>query len=445
MKKLSMLLLAILLVSGCIVSSPEEEGPEERGFVGEVPAVKPDIPMKNRTLNVWTELDYVMFLEEVADEFERAYDIEVRVMPIIREDITPYAREVFPFDLDPPAVVHGHVYAIAPYGLVEPMTQRLDAWNPHALDQFLPIAVDEMTWQGTLYGVPFDIYTYVLLYNRAHFDQANLPYPTGDYDVVALREAAAILTKPEAGRHGIGMTTDARYLYAWLTAAGTDVLTGSAASGYGFKLDTPANAKALAFLTDFIELEYAPLPSSRARDYEEARELFLRGQISMYLGDPHDIHLIRSTKPDFPLGVAPLPRAPAENSPTSILVCTGLFIPHGALDPEMGFEFIKWAISDRYTRAIPRRIGHYPPKQWLLTSPEFTNDLLLAPFFSQLETARPYRLDLFPEAEEGLSDAIKTTFYDLAGPVEALHEAQKSTLPSEADKNIALPMDLIFR
>ena len=78
-----------------------------------------------------------------------------------------------------------------------------------------------MTWRdGVRYGVPLDIYTVVLLYNRAHFDEVNLPYPEGDYDLFALRDAAAILTKPEENRYGIGLTTDPWYVYAWISAAG---------------------------------------------------------------------------------------------------------------------------------------------------------------------------------------------------------------------------------
>jgi ABC-type glycerol-3-phosphate transport system substrate-binding protein len=38
-------------------------------------------------------------------------------------------------------------------------------------------AMDEVVWDGVKYGVPLDIYTLVLIYNKAHFEEANLPYP----------------------------------------------------------------------------------------------------------------------------------------------------------------------------------------------------------------------------------------------------------------------------
>jgi hypothetical protein len=73
---------------------------------------------------------------------------------------------------------------------------------------------------------------------------------------------------------------------------------------------------------------------------------------------------------------------------------------------------------------MARRIGRYAPKTWLQTSPEFTENLTLIPFFNQLNAARPYRLDLFPEAEEAFGDAIKASFYNIADPIAALQQAQ---------------------
>jgi hypothetical protein len=79
---------------------------------------------------------------------------------------------------------------------------------------------------------------------------------------------------------------------------------------------------------------------------------------------------------------------------------------------------------------MARRVGHYPARVWLQTSPEFTENLSLTPFFKQLDAARPYRLDLFPKAEEAFWDAVKLSFYDLASPRQALEEAQQRSQPT---------------
>lgn len=418
----------ILMLVGCGTSSVVVE--EEESADSDLPPINLDIPQEPITLEVWLDLDFTRdnsLFEEMAEDFERAYpQVDVEIFSFVREGIAQRLRHTLLTEI-PPDVVQGHVYAVAGQGLAEPLDQQWAAWeriSPEASTQFLPSALNEVTWQGSRYGVPLDIYTVVLLYNREHFDEAHLTYPEGNYDLFSLYEAAVILTQPEQNRYGLGLTTDPWYAYAWIAAAGGDVVTGNPETGYKLSLNSQTNADALRFLTDMVEAGYSPRPSSRPRDYEEAREAFLNGQISMYFGEPQDIHLIQSTHPDFPLGVARLPQTPAGESAASVLGSSGLFIPRGALHREVAFEFMKWATSDKYVIPMARRLGRLPAKTWVQTSPELTKNLLLAPVFQQLEAARPYRLDLFPEAEEAFSDAIKASFYDLATPAEALQEAQ---------------------
>jgi multiple sugar transport system substrate-binding protein len=273
--------------------------------------------------------------------------------------------------------------------------------------------------------VPLDIYTLVLLYNRDHFDQAGLPYPSGDYDFASLHSAATLLTRPEEGRYSMGFTADPRYVYTWLASAGGDLLANQSETDFALTLNSQTNTDALRFLTNMVKAGYGPPPTTRPRDYEDARELFLSGKVSMYMGGPWDIHLIQSSYPDFPLGVAQLPKTPAADSAASILGSTGLFIPRGARHQEIAFEFIKWATSDRYAVPMARRLGRYPAKVWLQSSPYFTENLLLIPFFNQLNAARPYHLDLFPFAEEAFAKAVKRSFYNV-DPGEALNEAQET-------------------
>jgi multiple sugar transport system substrate-binding protein len=308
--------------------------------------------------------------------------------------------------------------------LAEPLNRQWAEWGAEAQDQFLVAALEEATWKQTRYGIPLDISTLVLLYNQDHFDEANLPYPEGDYDIFSFRDAAATLSRPEENRYGLGFTTDPWYVYAWLAGAGGDVLVGTPETGFSLTLNSESNIDALRFLTGMVQAGHGQHPITRPRDYEDARKQFLAGQVSMYIGGPWDIHLIQSAYPDFPLGVARLPKTPAADSAASVLGGSGLFIPRGARHRDVAFEFMKWATSDRYAIPMARRLGRYPAKVWLQTSPYFAENLLLVPFFNQLNAARPYHLDLFPRAEELFVDAVKASFYGV-DPAEALNEAQE--------------------
>ncbi|MEM7346116.1 MAG: sugar ABC transporter substrate-binding protein [Chloroflexota bacterium] len=428
--KVGILFVFILILSSCnpFITTGTTEGEDDN--LPSLPPINPDISSEVITLEVWLDLDFVRdvtLFEEMATDFEQAYpQVEVNINSFIRQSMAQKVKLAVD-TYDPPDLVQGHVYAMAGQGLAEPIEQQWQTWeatNPNAASQFLPEAMQEVTWRGNRYGIPLDVYTLVLLYNRDHFDELGLPYPEADHDLFTLIESAATLSRPEENRYGIGLTTDPWYSYVWITGAGGDVLVGDDETGFSLTLASETNIDVLTFMTEMIQVGYGPRPSTRPRDYEDARAQFLEGNISIYFGEPQDIHLIQSTLPDFPLGVAQLPKTPALDSATSVLGSSGLFIPRGARHQEVAFEFMKWATNDRYAVPMARQTGRYPAKIWLRTSPEFTENLALTPFFEQLEVARPYRLDLFPEVEELFSDAIKKSFYNISLPHEALQEAQ---------------------
>jgi ABC-type glycerol-3-phosphate transport system substrate-binding protein len=427
-------LIVLFILTAC--SSGDSAAVEEidEPFVGNPPAINPNIPPEKITLEVWLDLDFTKndsLFEEIAKDFEKAYpQVEVDIQSFVRESIPQKITRALQVGT-PPDVVQGHVYAMAGRGLAEPLNQRWQEWeqlDPHARSQFLPSALEAVTWRDTLYGIPLDIYTLVLLYNRNHFDAAGLPYPTDDNDLAAFSKAVVALTKPDEKRYALGLTSDPWYVYAWMADAGGDLLTGTPETGFKLTLDSKNNIDALRFLTKMVEDGYGQRPTTRPRDYEDPRKRFLEGQVSMFIGGPWDIHIVQSTDPDFPLGVARLPKTLAADSAASVLGSSGLFIPRGSRHQEVAFEFMKWVTSDRYAIPMARRLGRYPAKTWLQTSPYFAENLLLSPFFNQLDAARPYRLDLFPDAEQAFADAIKKSFYDV-DPAAALRAAQQIGAP----------------
>lgn len=428
------------IVVGCGTSAAEENS--DQPFANELPPINPKITLAENekvTLEVWLDLDFTRndtLFTEIAEDFEKAYQnkVDVNIQSFVGGSIPQKVSQAV-LAGTPPDVVQGHVYAMAGQGLAEPLNLRWQNWGIDAEEEFLPAALAEVTWKQTRYGIPLDIYTLVWLYNREHFEQANLPYPEGDYDFASLQQAAVALTNAEQDRYGLGFTTDPWYVYTWLTSAGGDVLTGTPETGFNLTLDSKSNIDALRFLANMAQAGYGPLPTTRPRDYEDSRKLFLQGKISMYMGGPWDIHLIQSSYPDFPLGVAQLPQTPAGESAASVLGSTGLFIPRGAPHQDIAFEFMKWVTSDKYAVPMARRLGRYPAKTWLQSSPYFTENLLLIPFFNQLNAARPYHLDLFPNAEDAFQRAIKSSFYGV-DPAEALQEAQSRVVNIAAGEQL---------
>lgn len=410
---------AIFLLTACQVGSSPS------AVSGEVPQLNPDVAAGPITLEVWLGLDFVgpdPLFEEMAAEFEQTYpNIHVSVQGFVYQSIPGRLKGALQIG-DPPDVVQTHVAAVAAQGMAEPLDNLWAEWG--AESEFLPQAIDQVTWDRVKYGVPLDIYTLVLIFNKSHFDEAGLPYPDAAYTWLQFGEDAAALTRPDQSRYGVGFTTEPWHVFAWLTEVGGDVMTGDPFIGYRFTLDSPNNIEGLRFLTSMARNGYGPLPTTRPRDHEDPRKLFLAGQIAMFFGTPSDIHHILTQAPDFPLGVTELPETPAGAGAASALGSTGLLVPRGAQHRQAAFEFMKWATADRYGLAMARRLGRYPARTWLLSTPHFAGDPLLKPFLVQLTAARPYLLDAFPDVERAYSDAIKAAFYG-ADPADALRAAQE--------------------
>jgi multiple sugar transport system substrate-binding protein len=397
-----------------------------REAAGNVPALNPAIASGPVTLDVWLDLDFVAtdpLFREMAKDFERAYpNVDVTIQAYVRETMSGKLRAALQVG-NPPDLVQGHVFAMAAQGFAEPLDDLWAGWE-EAEAQFMPQALDEVALDGVKYGVPLDIYTLVLIFNKAHFEAANLAYPDAGYTWRQFADDAAKLTREDGSRYGLGFTVEPWYVFAWLAEAGGNVMVGDSFIGYRFTLDDPNNVEALRFLTSMARNGYGPLPTSRPRDYEDPRKLFLDNKIAMFFGTPWDIHFIQSQAPDFPIGVTELPETPAGAAAASALGSTGLFVPRGARDRKIAFEFMKWATSDRYALPMARRLGHYPARAWLQTTPHFAGNPLLKPFLFQLDAARPYHLDAFPEIERAFADAIKASFYG-ADPADALQLAQE--------------------
>ena len=416
------LLLAFALLLTACTQNPMAPAQEAQG---DVPLPNPSIPSNPATLDVWFDLDFVAtdpLFREMTDDFEHAYpNVTVNIQAFVRETIPGKVRAALQVG-NPPDLVQGHVFAMAAQGFAEPLDDLWAEWGAEA--NFMPQAMDEVTWDRVKYGVPLDIYTLVLIYNKAHFKEAGLRYPDASYTWRQFAEDAAALTRADGSRYGLGFTVEPWYVFAWLAEAGGDVMAGDPFIGYRFTLDDPNNIEALRYLTTMARSGYGPLPTSRPRDYEDPRKLFLNNQVAMFFGTPGDIHYIRTHSPDFPLGVIELPETPAGAGAASALGSTGLFVPRGARHRQVAFEFMKWATSDRYALPMARRLGRYPARTWLQTAPHFAGDLLLKPFLLQLDAARPYHLDAFPEVERAFADAIKAAFYG-ADPAVALRAAQE--------------------
>jgi len=378
-------------------------------------------------LRVWLAADYATqppFKDLVAD-FQRAY-------PNVKIEVTSYAWEEMPSKVrlaisqgNPPDVAHQHAFVMGAQGMAAPLDDLWQQWGAAA--QFMPGAMDDVTWQGVRYGVPLDINALFMIYNKAAFAQVGLAAPGRDYTFEQLRRDLEKLTTPDHSRYGMALSASGWDTYGLVRSNGGE-LSDERSGKLVPTLDDPRVVETLQFLAGVGRDQLGTLPPLQPRQSDHPVVLFGQRKVALFFSGPWDITRLRQeARPEVfaEVGTALLPVARPGAPNASVQGGGGLFVPKGAAHREAAFEFMKWAVSDRYALRLAKEMGRYPVRTALYDDPYFKSEPLLVPFLEQLKNARPYRLEAYADIHRIWEDAIRAAFVPGADVAAILHDAQQ--------------------
>lgn len=135
---------------------------------------------------------------DIADLFNASQDkIFVKKIPIDNADYVTKIQAYFAAGNEPDIVQssadYGDVYVKA--GKIADLTDRVKAAG---LDDYIPERLlEDYTFDGKIYAVPFSFNTFLIAYNKRIFDENNVPYPTNDWTEEEFIETAKKLTYGE--------------------------------------------------------------------------------------------------------------------------------------------------------------------------------------------------------------------------------------------------------
>jgi multiple sugar transport system substrate-binding protein len=323
----------------------------------------------------------------------------------------------------PPDVVQAHAFAAAARGVAQPIG---DLWarslNP---EEFFPGALDDVTFAGERYGVPLDTNALVLLYNADHFREAGLPLPTRALSFPELEEVARALTKPDGSRRALALGTSTWQTFGWVNANGGEYVRVGDDGRPRFMFDSPEVVGAIGFLSRLVEQGLAIPPRAANTHSADVYAVFESGAASMYVSGAWDILNLRRSRPDVEYRAMPMPTGEAGTTRGSAMGGSSLFVPKGSTQRELAFEFMVHLTSDRYALRLAREQGRLPVRSRIYEDP-FFGDPVLRVVLEQLQTARPERVDSFPDAGTLLANAIDQAVRQQADPAAKLGEAQAS-------------------
>jgi multiple sugar transport system substrate-binding protein len=224
--------------------------------------------------------------------------------------------------------------------------------------------LDDNTFNGKLYGVPFNKSTEVLIYNKDYLDKVGEKVPqTWD----ELKEVAKETTTTINGKKVIGLGFENSVtgdLATYVKQAGGEYVTDKGQ----VKFNSKAGEKALQFLTDMLVTDKT---ARLAGEDDFMSTPFGRGDVAMYIGSSAGVSYINdAVKGKFNWSTAVLPKDEDAASPfqgTNVVI----FKNATAEEKVAAWEFGKFLASDQETAEWAEKTGYVPVTQSALKSEEW--------------------------------------------------------------------------
>lgn len=288
-------------------------------------------------------------------------------------------------------------------GGLEPL-DSLIARDKFDLTDFYPVGIEQNTYKGKMYGVPWILSPNALFYNKKLFRKAGLDPNRPPKTWKELENYAMKLTV--RGKNGsierVGYTnflnnpTDF-HMYLWQNGGSplsTTLRHPSFTSAEGIE--------ALTWMQDFLIKEMGTMKPGVSKSQASAaavrklqtfnsafagatQDPFGLGKVAMRVDSPFRIPALFKYFPDLEFGVAAVPYSKVR---ALEVVGNSLVIPKGSRHKEAAWEFIKFAATREQSLGICRVAGRIPARISAATWPKFYNNPLVKPFVDQIEYGR---------------------------------------------------------
>jgi multiple sugar transport system substrate-binding protein len=248
----------------------------------------------------------------------------------------------------PPDVVNLDRAVLSTYavrGALTPLTECIDSMGID-MSQYREVAVNEVTVDGEVYGIPQFYNNIMLIINTQALEDAGLTLDdvnTADWDsIVALNEA---LTRVEDGtltRIGFDPKLP-EFFPLWARANGVSLLSDD---GRTAQLNSPEAVEALEFAVSLHEAAGGRADFMAFRDtwdFFGGENQMVSDQLGAFPMEQWYMNVLADVAPDAPLAFAPF--TDREGNPLSFATGTAWAIPTGAANPEAACAFIKTMTS----------------------------------------------------------------------------------------------------
>lgn len=255
-------------------------------------------------------------------------------------------------------------------GVLEPLDAYVAQSKVLKLADFYPEAVEPFRWNRRLMGIPQNLSSLVVYYNKNLFDKAKVPYPKPGWTWNDFLQTAKALTKDTDG-DGItdqfGLGTEASIFrvapFVWQNRGD---LVDDPENPKKLTLDAPATKEALQWFMD-LQVRHKVVPNKLLEAARPSEDRFLDGTLAMFLNSRRGVPTYREIK-DFDWDVAPLPRGKEQ---AGILHADAFFMAAASRNKPAAWAFIEFANSREGQTILAESGRTVPSLKSVAQSPAF--------------------------------------------------------------------------
>lgn len=290
------------------------------------------------------------------------------------------------------------------------------------LTDFYPVAIQQNSYRGHLYGMPWLLSPNALIYNIDLFKQVGLDpnKPPRTWD--ELENYSLRLTKRDTNGviEQLGFADLANFnLFLW--QSGGQLLSNDLKSP---SFNSPEGKASLTWMRSFLVREvgdFATLQAFNSSFKGAAQDAFGLGKVAMRIDSPFRIPDLRKYYPDLHFGVAP---APWSKVHTAEVVGNSLVVPGGCKHKEAAWRFIKFVTSKQQMVAVCRSASRIPARRSAAMSPAFYDDPVMRPFVEQIPSGHSVPVAAgYQQFAEALGRDLEPALKGEATPESALTKA----------------------
>ena len=347
-------------------------------------------------------------VDAIADfEAEHGVQVAARAAKFGQLEELMLADRSGPRDVD---VTQWHAFAAGAFGWALPVTERFA--SQYADGAFVAGAMEDVTWDGEVYGVPLDVNAVVVIVNTTLLEQ--LGHTLDDLRTWdGLRVVAT--TAAERDIRLLHLPASTWSMYAWVRANGGHWLAREPQDGTTLLFDSPAVRETFDFLAGLTaDGERMAIADDSTDTDATAYPLFTDEQTLLLASGTWDVARLIEDDPDFSWAVVPMPLGPSADGPATVLGGSSLYVAEQADDPALAWSFLTHLVQPRYAMRYAEESGRLPARTDVLADP-FFDDVRYRVAVDQLPVASAMQLIVYPR----VLDLATWTIRDVLN-----HEAQ---------------------